>query len=153
NADTIVNYNATPADLPSGMSPTHPMTVAINGDLTLNGWGSTGYGLLLVTGKLTYDTAASWNGIILVIGKGSMDSSQTGSNTQIQGAVLLARTLDAAGMPMTPSSVPAFTATSGFDFSAIANPTTNAIQYSSCYAGFAQQPLTYKVLSFREIPQ
>jgi len=128
------------------------MTIAINGDLTLNGWGSTGYGLLLVTGKLTYDTAASWNGIILAIGKGSVDSSQAGNNTQIQGAVLIARTLDASGMPMTPSSAPAFTSTSGFDFSAISSA-TNAIQYSSCYAGFAQQPLTYKVLSFREIPQ
>jgi len=158
NADVVVNHNATNSDLPSGMSPTHPMTVVINGDLTLNGWRSTGYGLLLVTGKFTYDPDASWNGIILVIGEGWMNSHQGAyTTTQIQGAVFLARTLDSSGNPLPLSSPPIFTPVSsatpsGFDFSGTPNNLTNGIYYSSCNIQSAQQPFTYKVLSFREIP-
>src|SRR5260370_2602665 len=52
---------------PSGMSSTNPLTVAVKGDLDLDGWHNTGYGLLLVTGNLNYDPDASWQGIVLVI--------------------------------------------------------------------------------------
>jgi hypothetical protein len=157
NADVVVNHNATQADLPAGMSPTNPMTVVINGDLTLSSWRSTGYGLLLVTGKFTYDPDASWNGIILLIGEGSMYSHQGAyTTTQIQGTVFLARTVDVSGNPLLQSSSPIFTplssaSPSGFDFATTPNTLTNGIYYSSCWIQASMPAPGYKVLSFREI--
>jgi len=167
NADVVVNGPVIQGGshnlMPSWMSATNPATVVVNGDLTFNSWRQTGYGILLVTGKLTYDPDTSWNGIILVIGEGLLYSHQGAfTNTQIQGAVFLARTLDATGNPLLPSSAPAFIPpappapplplVSGFDFVNTPSSLTNGIQYSSCWIQ-AVQPLTYKVLSFHEILQ
>jgi hypothetical protein len=156
SADVVINGNATQSSLPTTMSATNPMTVVVNGDLTLNAWRETGYGLLLVTGKFTYDPDASWNGIILVIGQGWMYSHQGAyTNTQIQGAVLLARTLDASGNPLPQSSAPIFTsapgAPSGFDFYTTPNSLTNGIYYSNCWIQAAMPSAGYQVLSFHEI--
>jgi len=162
NADAVVNGPVTQSGtsniMPPGMSATNPMTVVVNGDLTFNGWRNTGYGLLLVTGKLTYDPDASWDGIILVIGQGWMYSHQGAyTTTQIQGAVFLARTLDASGNPLPPSSPPAFTpppgSPSGFDFYSTPNTLTNGIYYSNCWIQAAMPNLGYQVLSFHEISQ
>jgi hypothetical protein len=155
NEDVVVNGNATGANMPAAMSPTNPMTIVINGDLVFSGWRQTGYGLLLVTGKFTYDPDASWDGIILVIGEGWMHSQQGAyTNTQIQGAVFLARTLDASGNPLPPSSAPIFTAaSSGFDFHSTPNTLTNGIYYSNCWIQAAMPPPGYQVLSFHEISQ
>jgi hypothetical protein len=166
NADFAINGNAcvggscsTGTNLPAAMSASNPMTIVVNGDLTFSGWRTTGYGLLLVTGKFTYDPDASWDGIILVIGKGWMYSSQGAyTTTQIQGAVLLARTLDASGTPLSPSSFPIFTlassgSPSGFDFYSTPNTLTNGIYYSSCWIQAAMPNLPYKILSFHEIAQ
>jgi Tfp pilus assembly protein PilX len=159
NADVVINGNATGANMPAAMSVTNPMTTVINGDLTFSGWRQTGYGLLLVTGKFTYDPDASWDGIILVIGKGWMESHQGAyTNTQIQGAVFIARTVDASGSPLAPSSSPIFTpvssaSPSGFDFHNTPNTLTNGIYYSSCWIQAAMPTLAYKVLSFHEISQ
>ena len=145
---------------PAAMSSTNPVTIVVNGDLTFSGWRNTGYGLLLVTGKLKYDPDASWDGIILVIGQGYMYSNQGAyTTTQIQGAVFLARTLDASGNPLTPSSSPIFTPpssgspTSGFDFYSTPNTLTTGIYYSSCWIQAAMPNLPYKILSFHEIAQ
>jgi hypothetical protein len=155
NADVVVNGPATQSGshniMPSGMSATSPAIVVVNGDLTFSSWRNTGYGILLVTGKLTYDPDASWNGIILVIGEGTMQSSQGAyTKTQIQGAVFLARTLDASNNPL-PLSSPLGSPT--FDYSYSSTTGNNfGIQYSSCWVQ-AVQPITYKVLSFHEILQ
>jgi hypothetical protein len=156
NADVVVNGNATQSNMPAAMSATNPMTIVINGDLTLSSWHGTGYGLLLVTGKFTYDPDASWDGIILVIGQGWMHSQQGAyTTTQIQGAVFLARTLDASGNPLPPSSAPIFTAApgapSGFDFGGTPNSLTNGIYYSNCWIQAAMPSAGYQVLSFHEI--
>jgi hypothetical protein len=135
------------------------MTVVVNGDLTFSSWRNTGYGLLLVTGKLTYDPDASWNGIILVIGEGWMNSNQGAyTTTQIQGAVFLARTVDASGNPLPQSSPPIFIPpapplASGFDFYNTPNSLTNGIYYSSCWIQAALPSSGYKILSFHEISQ
>ena len=153
NADVVVNGNATGANMPSAMSATNPMTIVVNGDLVFSGWRETGYGLLLVTGEFTYDPDASWDGIILVIGKGWMYANRGAyTNTQIQGAVFLARTLDAFGSPLQPNSAPIFTAaSSGFDFNGTPNTLTNGIYYSSCWIQAAMPSAGYQVLSFHEI--
>src|SRR5271154_1971004 len=65
--------------LPTTMSASNPMTVVVNGDLNLTGWNGTGYGLLVVTGTLTYDPGpATWDGIVLVVGKGNYVSTTNG---------------------------------------------------------------------------
>ena len=135
-ADVVVNGNATQSSMPSGMSPTNPMTTVINGDLTFNGWHNTGYGLLLVTGTFTFDPDATWNGIVLVIGQGKIYSHQGGTG-QINGALFLASTDPA---------VPPF-----FDFTSSSG--SNGIYYSSCWIQASRPTMPYKILSFHEISQ
>jgi hypothetical protein len=148
NADVVVNGNATQANFPAGMSPTNPMTIVINGDLTISGWRSTGYGLLLVTGKFTYDPDASWDGIVLVIGKGLIDSHQGAHTaTQILGAVFVATTVDSSGNPLSSLGSPNF----DFTYSPATNPF--GISYSSCWIQAAMPSPGYKILSFHEISQ
>ncbi len=147
NADVVINGNATQSSMPSGMSPTSPMTIVVNGDLTFNGWHNTGYGLLLVTGTFTFDPDATWNGIVLVIGKGVLYSHQSGSG-QFNGAVFLASTLDSSGNPLPPASAPG---SPNFDFTT--SSASNGIYYSSCWIQASMPGMSYKVLSFHEIAQ
>ncbi len=126
--------------LPSAMSASNPMIVVVNGDFNLHGHG-TGYGLLLVTGTLDYDPDASWNGVILVIGQGTFTSNKAGTGV-INGAVFVAQTLDASGNLLANLGYSSFTQTGG----------GSGIQYSSSWVKATQALMTYRVLSFREIP-
>ena len=133
--------------MPAGMSATNPMTVVVNGDFTENGWSGTGYGILVVTGTFTYDPNSTWDGIILVIGKGVFTVAGTSfaqGTGQINGAVLIAATEDLSGNPL----------------SSLGSPTYNypyqgsqGIYYSSCWVQYVQSATKYQVLSFHEIPQ
>jgi len=144
-ADLVITPSSGTADqtsLPSGMSAANPMVVVVNGNFNLHGNG-TGYGLLLVTGTLDYDPDASWNGVILVIGKGIFVSTKSGIGT-ITGAVFVAQTHDASGNLLSDPSLmrSSFTQKGG-----------KGIQYSSSWVAATQALLPYQVLSFREIPQ
>jgi hypothetical protein len=134
----------TGSQLPTTMSPTNPMTIVVNGDLDLTNWHGIGYGLLLVTGTLTYDPDATWNGIVMVVGKGNFVSTKGGTH-QINGAMLMAQTVDNSGNPLASFGPASFNQTGG-------NPSGYGVYYSSCNIKAAQQPTTFKVLSFREIP-
>lgn len=152
NADVVVSGNANRGDLATitTMSPANPMTVVVNGDLDLttgSGVHVIGYGLLLVTGTLTYDPDVSWNGIVLVIGKGNFVGSRNGTG-KIDGAMLVAQTRDAMGnlLPdpnLGPSSVTFLSSSDG----------GGGIYYNSCWIQMAQSPPTYSRLSFREVTQ
>lgn len=147
SADAVVNGPVTQSDyhnvMPAGMSATNPTITVVNGDLTINGWHNTGYGLLLVTGTLTYDPDATWDGIILVIGKGQFISTQNGSG-QINGVLLIAQTRDPVSGQLLSTLGPAsFKQTGG----------ANGIHYSSKFVAAAQSLAPYQVLSFREIAQ
>jgi hypothetical protein len=146
NADKVVTGPVTQSDshniFPSGMSIETPMITVVNGDLTINAWHNTGYGLLLVTGQLKYDPDATWNGVILVIGKGVFVSNQNGTG-QINGAVFVANTRDAAGNLLTNLGAASFSQTGG----------GYGIRYSSYWMKATQSLLPYQVLSFREIAQ
>jgi hypothetical protein len=144
-ADAVITGPATPGSFPSGMSATHPMTIVVNGDLDLNGWHNTGYGLLLVTGTLKYDPDASWQGVVLVIGQGNFVSTKSGTG-QIDGAVFIAKTRDAAG------SLLGSLGASSFSQTGSGNNLGAGINYNSCLVRSAVGPITYKVVSFREIP-
>lgn len=145
NADSVIQGPATPANFPSGMSPTHPMTIVVNGDLDLNAWHNTGYGLLVVTGTLKYDPDASWQGVVLVIGKGSFVSTNAGVGG-INGAIFIAKTLDSSGNLLTSLGAASFSQTGS------GSSLGQGINFNSCWAQTAQGPITYKVISFKEIP-
>ncbi len=157
NADVVIPsgppplppYTAHGSDLPSAMSPSNPMIVAVQGNLDLTGWHNAGSGILLVTGNLNYDPDASWNGIVLVIGQGTVTGSRIGAG-QFNGALFVAQTRDPStwnlltGPNLGPASV---------DFSLSPAMGGNGIRFDSCAISAALTPLTYKVLSFHEIRQ
>jgi hypothetical protein len=145
-ASSVITGPADQSSLPSGMSVSNPMIVVVNGDFHLGHASGasafTGYGLLLVTGTLYYDPDDSWNGVILVIGKGVFDGSQGGHNGQINGVVFVANTRDSSGNPLTTGLGPASYNGSGGG---------NGIRYSSSLMNNVQSMMPYQVLSFREI--
>jgi len=148
---TTPPYTAFGSDLTAataGMNSSNPMTVVVKGNLDLNGWHNTGYGLLLVTGNLNYDPDASWNGIVLVIGQGTVTGSKGGSGIFL-GAFLVANTRDPSGNlwpdpNLGPLSV---------NFNNGSSMGGNGILYSSCWIQKAQPTSGYNILSFHEISQ
>ena len=154
-ADAVITGPVDESALPSTMSPTNPMTIVVNGDLNLYAWSGTGYGLLLVTGRLLYDPSASWKGIILVIGQGQFVSNQSGNgdNGEIDGAVLVAKTRDASGNLLPDPNLGAASVKFMQDDGGL------GFYYSTCWlnaaAGSAgsQKPLKYQVLSYHQLSQ
>ncbi|HKF40852.1 MAG TPA: pilus assembly PilX N-terminal domain-containing protein [Candidatus Acidoferrum sp.] len=131
----------------SGFWPTYPMTMVVNGNLDFTSWHNSGYGLLLVTGNLIYDPDASWQGIVLVMGKGVVTGSRAGIG-QFNGAVLVAQSRD----PVSGSVLPdPNLGTSSVTFASTMGG--NGIQFNSCTIQQALAPVNFKVLSFREISQ
>ncbi len=141
DADYVLTGPVTQSNLPSDVSvsdaafPSNPMTVVVNGDLTLSGY--TGYGLLVVTGTLTYSGDSGWRGIVLVIGNGTIVETGSASGGQIDGAVVVANTTGG---------------TLGAATWSVDHPGGDGVYYDSCWVSAAQKPNRYKVLSFREIP-
>jgi len=158
SADVVITGPASTAQirtLAPLMSASNPMTVVVNGNFTLNGRGFVGYGLLLVTGTLTYDPDASWDGVVLVVGQGIFESNRNGTGG-IVGTVFVAQTRDASGNllpgPLLGSACfGSVSACGGFGSGYGANPGFG-VNYNSCTIGSAKGPLTYKILSFHEIP-
>lgn len=156
NADVVIPSGPVTYPLPTvngstlssattGMTSSNPMTVVINGNLDLTSWHNTGYGLLLVRGNLNYDPDASWDGIVLVVGQGTVTGSK-GGNGEFDGAFLMANTLDAAGNVLSP----------GFGTTTMLygpNMGGNGMRYSSCWIQASQPTSGYKILSFHEISQ
>lgn len=162
SADVVFNgsVNGNTSLTPLGMAPTKPLTVAVNGDLDLTGWHGVGYGLLLVTGTLIYDPDATWEGLVLLIGQGTFVSTKGGMNG-FDGAMFLAKTRDASGNLLSSLGATSYTQTgSSGNFG-------RGINYNSCWISgnpgnpivqgvqgpLISGPLSYKVLSFKEITQ
>src|SRR5215469_253174 len=124
------------------VSASDPQITVVNGDLTLSG-GDTGYGILVVTGQLTFSGSNGWRGVILVIGQGSIQQSG-GGNNEFDGAVLVAKTVNSSGQPLTTLGSPVVNWNGGGG---------NGVYYDSCWINNAASGLSYKILSFREISQ
>jgi len=157
---TSIDGSQLSAATPS-MSSSNPITVVVNGDLDLTSWHNTGYGLLLVTGTLTYDPDASWYGAVVLIGQASMVGSRAGSGKFV-GGMFLAKTRDASGNLFPDPNLPSNSG-SGFtppDPRAYGSnieltPTMggSGVYYSSCWIKAALPTGNYTVLSFHEISQ
>ncbi|HEY6945892.1 MAG TPA: hypothetical protein VI431_12185 [Candidatus Acidoferrum sp.] len=155
NADVVIPSGVVTYPLPTingsqlsanttAMSPSSPETVVVNGNLDLTGWHNTGYGMLVVTGKLNYDPDASWQGMILVIGQGTVTGSLSGTG-EIDGEVFVATTRDASGKLL------ADLGKASMNFGN--NMGGTGIRYSSCWVQKAQPISGFKILSFHELSQ
>ncbi|HTB92144.1 MAG TPA: pilus assembly PilX N-terminal domain-containing protein [Candidatus Sulfotelmatobacter sp.] len=119
-----------------------PNVPGSTGDLTLTG-NNTGYGILVVTGTLTFSGNSGWRGVVLVVGQGKLVENG-GGNNEYDGAILVAKTLDASGNPLTTLGAPVVNWNGGGG---------NGVYYDSCWIANATGGLSYQVLSFREISQ
>lgn len=121
----------------------NPEVVYVNGNLDIS--ASSGSGVLVVTGNLTYSGNSSWNGIILVVGQGTTTFNVNGGgNGQFNGAIFVASTIDQNG-----NLLPTF-GTADFNVNGGGG---SGLFYNSCWIKAVQQPTTLHVLSFREISQ
>jgi hypothetical protein len=143
SADLFISGNANQGQMPAAMSATNPMTVVVDGDFSMSG-NYTGYGLLVVTGNFSYSGTTGWNGIVLVIGDGTTTyNGSGGGNNSFNGAIYVATIWD-TNHNLLNSFGPV-----SYDISGGGGSGT---YYNSCWIKAAQQPVTYQVLSFREIP-
>jgi hypothetical protein len=150
NADAVIpmSSNATQTSFLSSlvssgtMSATSPLTLVANGNLDLTGWHNTGYGLLLVTGNLNYDPDATWNGIVMVVGQGTVTGSKGGAGA-LNGAILVANT----------SGDDSSFGNSYVNFNNGSSMGGSGIRYSSCWIQKSLPSSGYKILSFHEIAQ
>ena len=145
----------------TSMSSSNPLTVVVNGDLDLTNWHNAGYGLLLVTGNLTYDPDASWYGVVLLIGQGTMAGSRGGAG-QFVGGLFLAKTRDLSGNLFPDPNLPHNAGTgytppdpraygSNIEFTSTMGGA--GIYYSSCWIKAVMPAGNYAVLAFHEISQ
>ena len=150
--DNLVNTLANAADVtyscgigapcsPSGAVGTNanPQITYVSGDFN---YGSTsGAGVLVVTGTLFLAGNASFNGLILVIGQGTVSESG-GGNGNFNGTVFLAKTH---------SSIPPYPELATLDSPLISwNGGGGAtVQYNSCWANVGNK-LRYAVVAMRE---
>jgi hypothetical protein len=95
---------------------------------------------------VTYDPDASWDGIVLVIGQGTITGSRAGSGL-FAGAVLVAKTRDASGNLLADPNLGKASVSFGSGMGG------DGFQYSSCYIQAALPTASYKILSFHEIAQ
>jgi hypothetical protein len=79
---------------PSGTTPAQPAVVYSDKPLAISGTGSTGDGILLVTGNLSITGGFNYRGLIVVDGTVTLASNSTGS-IQIQGSVISSGNLSA----------------------------------------------------------
>ncbi|PYU28015.1 MAG: hypothetical protein DMG32_03985 [Acidobacteria bacterium] len=117
-----------------------PQIIYVNGDLTLSG-NVTGYGILVVTGTFTASGNVGWNGLVLVVGQGNF-TGNGGGNNSYNGAVLVAKTLDSMGHPLTNLGAPTFNFSGGGG---------NGMNYSSGCVAQATTLSTFHIMAFREM--
>ena len=114
-----------------------PKITYINGDATVG----SGAGVLVVTGTLTFNGNANFDGLILVIGQGIMNV-HGGGGGQVNGEVLIANTNShtAPFNQLATLGSPVLNWTGGGN---------NFIQYNSCWADFGSF-MQYQLVASRE---
>jgi len=118
----------------------NPQIIYVNGDLTLTG-ATTGYGMIVVTGTFTASGNVGWNGLVLVVGKGNFVGSGGGGNVY-NGAILVAKTVDAMGNPLATIGAPTFNFAGGGG---------NGFNYASGCIDAVNKLSTFHIMAFREM--
>lgn len=126
----------------------NPQITYVNGDL--NYGNDSGAGILIVTGTLSFNGNATFDGLILVVGQGAIVESG-GGNGGFNGSVFLARTQYPNQCPTAPcGELPAL--------SASYPPTiawngggTGFIQYNSCWAKVGNGARYYPIATREEM--
>jgi hypothetical protein len=116
-----------------------PQVTYVNGDFNFG--NASGAGVLVVTGTLNITGNSSFNGLILVIGQGSLSESG-GGNGQFNGSIFLAKTN---------SSTAPYPQLAALGTPQIAwnGGGTNGIQFNSCWANIGNT-MHYLVVASRE---
>jgi Tfp pilus assembly protein PilX len=139
-------YGPSPLPSPSTLNPgtnASPVINVVQGDYTMPASGS---GILLVTGTLTMNGNPSFNGVILVIGKGSVVKNGGGNGT-LDGSLLVANLYSdpPTYSHLIPSGAPGIPSISW-------NGGGNAtVQYDSCWISFMSQALPFRTITDREL--
>lgn len=120
---------------------TNPVVNVVTGDLNVT--NLTGAGILLVEGNASFSGRPNFDGVILIIGKGTVTMSG-GGNGVVDGAMLVANLYDSSGhlIPSGPPGSPLIS------FSGAGNMT---VQYDSCWVSAMNQSSPYKSLGIREM--
>ena len=143
---SVADYTAPDCSITSNLgSATHPTIMVVTGNCSLSGNPSPpGSGILLVQGDVQY-VDHPYDGLILAIGTGAF--RQPASRlTHFYGSLFLAQTVDPiTGVPLGAPGAPTLEWLAGSG-----NPN---LQYDSCVIANSEPAITYKTLSFREIPQ
>ena len=87
-ADTVAPGGTSASSVYVG-APGDTQVVVVNGDFSLN---ASGAGIIVVTGELTFQGNINYDGMIYVIGQGSMVRAGGGTNT-IRGGIFVANTI------------------------------------------------------------
>lgn len=142
SADTLIVGNATSNPTNFG-TDSNPLVTVVEGDANFKGNSTTvptGAGILVVTGNVTVNGDFSWDGLILVIGKGSYTVTGSGSGT-ITGAIFVAQTKDpTTGAELSTLGVPTVAYNGGGN---------GYFQYNSCWATGVSNP-SFQVIAARE---
>ena len=119
----------------------NPQITYVNGDFNMG--NASGAGVLIVTGTLSFNGNATFDGLILVVGQGAMSESG-GGNGGFNGSVFLAKTRG----PNPPFA----------ELAALGNPTiawngggSSFIQYNSCWAKVKQNHVYYPIATREEM--
>ena len=126
---------------PAGVGANNPAGVLtfVDGDFVLGPGNPTGQGTLIVTGTLTLDGNFQWNGVIMVLGGGTVLRSG-GGHGDIFGAMFIAK-FARTGASTDVFQAPTFDTTGGGS----AN-----IQYNSAYVDMAKSTGGHAVAGIRE---
>lgn len=122
-----------------GASNSDGVLTFVDGNITLGPGNPTGQGTLIVTGNLTLDGNFNWNGVILVLGAGSVYRSG-GGHGNIYGAIFVAK-FPKTGLTTDVFQAPTFDTSGGG---------TSNIQYSSDAVDMAKSVGGHAVKGVRE---
>jgi Tfp pilus assembly protein PilX len=145
-------YGPPPLPNPSTLNPgtigppSSPVINVVNGDYTMP---SSGSGILLVTGTLTMNGNPSFNGLILVVGKGNVQKNGGGNGT-LDGSMLVANMFSDPGTWTHPISLgsnnPPGRPTISWNGGGNAT-----VQYDSCWLSYFSQSLPFRTITDREL--
>jgi len=143
-------YGTSPLPNPSTLNlgtDAAPVINVVQGDYTFPGSGA---GILVVTGTLTFNGSPSYNGLILVIGKGNVQKNGGGNGT-LNGSLFVANLYSDTPptythpIPLGANSPP------GIPTVAWNGGGNSTIQYDSCWINAVNQSFPYRIVAQREL--